>query len=424
MRTFSRKPKTTQQATLTKRRFEPNTGNARGESRTGLARFGHDFGRIPIHSSPAEKIQTKLQLNKPGDRYEQEADSVADRVMRMTEPEIQSQRAGASVLLDESDSGETIQHLSADRNPSPEDAVVIEEEEEKEAEQGQEQVQTLRPRGQTSGREAISRGLLRGSQGGGLLGANVRHFMEPRFLADFSRVRIHADHRAVALSQSLSARAFTHGRHIYFNAGEYQPETVEGRRVLAHELTHVIQQRGGQTRFPVQQQVPVSHGANGPATIQRLGALGNELKKNVAPWGSGPTGSNYEVQTDGGTTVLAWRAYKRWKRRLRYWCHGHSLGTFKKYRYSVYSGSPMQTVVKDEWTSVAPDTTKAGDIAVWTAGFDHSAKFTKPVLTSGQLDPDKSKLSTKNGQGSLAVKTLTSIFGTYGTAGVGVFRHK
>lgn len=84
----------------------------------------------------------------------------------------------------------------------------------------------------------------------------------------------------------------------------------------------------------------------------------------------------------------------------------------------------MATVVRDEWNNVAPDQTKAGDIAVWTAAYDHSALFTQPVIEKGQLVPDKSVLSTKNGQDPLAVKTLTNIMGTYGSAGVAVFRHK
>ncbi len=404
-----------------RRRLDANTRGVKGDTPTEIAHAGHDFGRIPIHSPTAEKIQTKVPINEPGDHYEQEADSVADRVMRMSEPDIQSRQAGVSVPLDQSDPGEHIQRLSANRDPSLEDAVVIEEEED-EAEQGQ--VQTLRPRGQTSGREAISKGLLNSAQDGVPLGSNVRQFMEPRFGADFSRVRVHADRRAAALSQSLSARAFTYGQHIYFNEGEYQPGAQEGKRVLAHELTHVIQQEGSQTRLPVRQHVTESRGANVAAMIQRLGGLGKELRHNVAPWGSGPTGSDYEVSTDAGSTVEGWSAYPVWQYDLSYWCHGHSLGTMYKYGYSVYSGPPMATVVKDEWNSVAPDQTKAGDIAVWTTGFNHSALFTKPVIENGQLMPDKSELSTKNGQAPLAVKTLTSIAGTYGPAGVGVFRHK
>jgi hypothetical protein len=70
----------------------------------------------------------------------------------------------------------------------------------------------------------------------------VRAFMEPRFGADFSRVRVHAGPDAAALSTQLNAHAFTLGRDIYFNAGQFRPETREGRELIAHELTHTIQQ--------------------------------------------------------------------------------------------------------------------------------------------------------------------------------------
>jgi hypothetical protein len=198
------------------------------------------------------------------------------------------------------------------------------------------------------------------------------------------------------------------------------------RRESAYSLMNspMSYSRGGsQTWLPVQQHVTESRGANVSPTIQRLGGLGKALRHNVAPWGSGPTGSDYEVNTDSGSTLSGWSAYKVWKYELSFWCHGHSLGTFYKDGYSIYSGGPMKTVVQDEWHNVPPDQTKAEDIAVWTRGHDHSAKFTQPVIESGQLVPDKSMLSTKNGQDPLAVKTLTDIMGTYGSAGVAVFRH-
>ncbi|HYP39377.1 MAG TPA: hypothetical protein VEX13_03375, partial [Chloroflexia bacterium] len=92
--------------------------------------------------------------------------------------------------------------------------------------------------------------------------------------------------------------------------------------------------------------------------------------------------------------------------------------------YSVYSGNPMRTVIQDEWNSVPANQTRAGDIAVWTGGFDHSAKFTNPVVENGQLIPDRSQLSTKNGQNALTTMTLTQIAGIYGANGIGVFRHR
>jgi hypothetical protein len=70
----------------------------------------------------------------------------------------------------------------------------------------------------------------------------LRNYFEPRFGHSFDRVRLHTDERANVSARSLSARAYTLGADIVFGAGEYQPETTEGRRLIAHELTHVIQQ--------------------------------------------------------------------------------------------------------------------------------------------------------------------------------------
>jgi hypothetical protein len=68
--------------------------------------------------------------------------------------------------------------------------------------------------------------------------------MERRLGADFSFVRIHTDGEANQMNKLLNARAFTYGNHIYFDKGKYSPETYEGKRLLAHELAHVIQQSG------------------------------------------------------------------------------------------------------------------------------------------------------------------------------------
>ncbi len=69
-------------------------------------------------------------------------------------------------------------------------------------------------------------------------------FMEPRFGHDFQRVRVHTDGRATASAQAVGARAYTVGNDIVFGAGQYAPTTKQGRRLLAHELTHVVQQSG------------------------------------------------------------------------------------------------------------------------------------------------------------------------------------
>ena len=81
--------------------------------------------------------------------------------------------------------------------------------------------------------------------GGSALLAGTRAFFEPRFGVDFSQVRLHTDTRAADTAKSINAKAFTVGRDIAFGAGQYVPQSPEGKRLLAHELTHVVQQNGG-----------------------------------------------------------------------------------------------------------------------------------------------------------------------------------
>lgn len=90
------------------------------------------------------------------------------------------------------------------------------------------------------------------TSGGNPLPASERAFFEPRFGYDFSKVRVHADSSAAQSAQSLNAAAYTVKNRIVFGPGRYQPRTVEGRRLLAHELTHVIQQEEHPRVMPAQ----------------------------------------------------------------------------------------------------------------------------------------------------------------------------
>ncbi len=113
-------------------------------------RFGHDFSRVQLHTPPT--TQTSMTINQPGDRYEQEADRAAQKVLQTSEPDV---------------------------------------------------------------------------------GRMAGH--------DFSRVRIHADTRAAESAQVVNALAYAVGQDVVFGAGQFAPQTTEGRRLLAHELTHVVQ---------------------------------------------------------------------------------------------------------------------------------------------------------------------------------------
>ncbi len=111
-------------------------------------------------------------------------------------------------------------------------------------------VQPKDVRGQTpqvSSDTAANIDSLKGS--GHPLPQSARSFFEPRFGADFSQVRVHTDTRATETAKSINARAFTAGKEIAFGASQYAPESHEGRQLLAHELTHVVQQQAGQLQI-------------------------------------------------------------------------------------------------------------------------------------------------------------------------------
>ena len=117
----------------------------------------------------------------------------------------------------------------------------------------------------------------------------VRAEMEPRLQHDFSRVRVHADESAARSARDLSARAFTVGQHIYFGRSRYQPETATGQQLLAHELTHVVQQRQGPER--VQRRPDDSLGGTLDGTFEGDPFEGDALEEERKPWRRRPGGT-------------------------------------------------------------------------------------------------------------------------------------
>lgn len=150
------------------------------------------------------KIQTKLAISEPGDRYEQEADRIADQVLR---PSIHSRQIQVNTRMrGEKDMGQNQEASSSELLEAP---PLVHE--------------VLSSPGQP-------------------LDAKVRNFMESRFGYDFQSVRVHTDSRAAESAQSIEALAYTQGKNVVFGTGQYAPESFSGRELLAHELTHVVQQ--------------------------------------------------------------------------------------------------------------------------------------------------------------------------------------
>jgi len=181
-------------------------------------------------------IQAKLKIGKPNDKYEQEADRVADIVMRMPEPK--ESRVTSHKSLDKKDDENVQPKLIAERiTPLVQRQAEPEEEEEKEL---------IQPKGDSSSTAEMNPGVesninpLRG--GGQTLPESTRSYFEKRFGYDFSGVRVHTEDKASDATKAVNARAFTVSNNIVFNRGNYSPETSSGKRLLAHELTHVVQQ--------------------------------------------------------------------------------------------------------------------------------------------------------------------------------------
>ena len=210
---------------IPQRRFALPNHEARPETSPAL----HDFGNLSVnadsltsgktaqscplatprtcpfggacHTCPTQ-VQTKLAISRPGDEYEQEADMVAEYIPAMPEDHRSSGRPAPSPWRRQ-DTGV---------NPAPTIPALVQE--------------VLRSPGQP-------------------LASEARAFFSPRLGQDFGSVRVHTDPQAVESARRLNACAYTVGRDVVFGPGQYRPATANGRQLLAHELTHVVQQTNG-----------------------------------------------------------------------------------------------------------------------------------------------------------------------------------
>lgn len=224
-------------------------------------------------------VQPSLKVGKPGDHFEKEADAVADHVMMSpspSSPAFAMSPSSSDAFQMQAEEEETLQMMPF-ASPSPFlQLSAMEEEEEtiqlqpeigfgiQRQEEEEESIQ-LSPDGSIRTSPSISSHLVNSSGGGQALPAPLQSEMGAKIGADFSGVRIHKDARAVQMSNSLGAQAFTYGNDIYFNEGKYQPESSQGKHLLAHELTHTVQQGSA----PVQRS-PLPQISSTTPQVQRL----------------------------------------------------------------------------------------------------------------------------------------------------------
>ena len=191
------------------------------------SKIGHSFGQIPI--------QPKLKIGEPGDKYEQEADNVAAQVVqKINSPTTQRQELGEEEDLQMKPESGTIQR---DELPDEEDL--------------QMKPQTIQRQPDVDSGTAsdeFETSLNNSRSGGQSLQPELRMKMESAMGADFSGVKVHTDTKSDQLNKSIQAKAFTTGKDVFFRQGEYNPGTQGGQELIAHELTHVVQQGGSSVK--------------------------------------------------------------------------------------------------------------------------------------------------------------------------------
>lgn len=243
-----------------------------------------------IQSKPLAKaepvVQKKLKIGKPNDKHEQQADAVADQVMKMPDDEekvsMSAMEEDESVQMQSEDEGsvqmqpeeeESVQMQPEEEVAAKEDEEVAMQEDEEVAMQEEEEVATKEDEevsmqeeeevatkeeeevrkkslaqrsgdGQATATPALASQLSATKGGGRSLPKDVNQEMSQKIGSDFSNVRVHTDSKAAEMNDGLGAKAFAHGNDVYFNKGNFNPSKPEGKKLLAHELTHVVQQKG------------------------------------------------------------------------------------------------------------------------------------------------------------------------------------
>jgi Domain of unknown function (DUF4157) len=220
----------------------------------------------------------------PGDIYEQEADRAADQVLkapqRLTQHQIQQQKP-----IDDEHASRIRQ--SADRSLSP-----------------------LNTMASTEVPPIVHEALSSSCQP---LDSTTREFFEPRFNRDFSQVRVHVSPPAAESAEAIGAAAYTVGQDIVFGVGRFNPQSHEGRRLIAHELTHTVQQgRGGHTP-PLDRDAPHERHADDVAKAVADGRIVAAVPGSTAvgiardtPWGK-PIASEFDDELMLMLADMRWR---------------------------------------------------------------------------------------------------------------------
>jgi hypothetical protein len=274
------------------------------EKETGATRAAAGFSnKNPQHSFA---VMPKLEVGQVGDQFEQEADRTADQVMQTpansavqmeTLPEEKVQKA---TLPEEKIQKATLPEEKVQKKSTGETSSWIQQKDKRDEEEPV-QMKSANPSQREIPETSWLENQINNSKGSGSpLPDESRSFMESRFGANFSDVKVHTGNQAGILNRSLNAQAFTHGSDVYFGEGKFNPESHQGKHLLAHELTHVVQQGNAPVspkiqkeeagaRTPTSQEeeqttssYPVSASPQTQEQAASSGGSGNELSRFLA----------------------------------------------------------------------------------------------------------------------------------------------
>ena len=304
------------------------------------------FGAKEPSSFFTPTIQPKLSVSTPDDPQEKEADAVADKVMRMPEPATAPEQKEEEKLQRSKEQEDEIQpkfetpaisriqckeekkelqaksfnniHRSQDNycetcgiaeESSPSENYSLNR---KSISLYRSDVIQRSGRGPPAGNMPFEQILSSSKGGGSALPVSTKQYMETRFGADFSGVRIHTGSNAENLSTNLHAQAFTQGNDIYFNSGKYSPHTEAGGTLLAHELTHTVQQGAS----PAHQSNTVSPSLARKKIIQCSGGGVPSQLTNAVDKAKTQEGKLMQIKTDPMVTVPGGNHYLKFSNQL------------------------------------------------------------------------------------------------------------
>ncbi len=245
---------------------------------------------ISQHTFNGPALHFKLEINQPNDPYEKEADAMADKVIQRqaTSGPVGIQRKCAHCEAEE----KKLQGKSSySANDIQRKCAHCEEEEKR--------IQKKDAGGSPDVSPSIESALQSGKGNGNPLSDGLKAEMNDSFGVDFSGVSIHTDGQSTQMNKDLNAHAFTHGNDIYFNSGKFDPSSSSGKHLLAHELTHVVQQGAASPAVQTKPAPSQDDNPQAPAGVQ-LEPVSNSGAPVGGPGGGGASGGPADTGASSG----------------------------------------------------------------------------------------------------------------------------